>query len=225
MTAELHEPTAVGWAMRRIVAALPEKLARDLHRLLSELIGADRGCELRELRLGLVFDMTYEHGEPPSTTDYDKERLRREASGEHWPERSGLAAHYGGWIAVQQAALDLYLHGNAARIAGGRRVREADRGSDAYEREEIIAALVRFHEKNGHWPANAEEYRMWAVVDRRAGAIRVRRARARVEKAGGDPASVPGVRVPGLAPIRRHFGRAGFTRAVSVAQRQSGPSE
>lgn len=149
MSRTQNEPTLAGWLMLVVARQLPLALSEHLMRMLGELLGAERGPDLREVRLGLVFELMWRDAAPIDADGYDEERRVRGLLGEDWPNSSTLAGHFGGWTAVQQAALDLYRVGTVARVSGRGKQAPEDRGADAYSRQEIVDAVVPLSRVDG----------------------------------------------------------------------------
>ena len=122
-----------------LVPAFPESTAESLRRLLAHSIAAPSAAERRELRLGLLLDLTADNrGVVPSVVEYREARARRKERGEDWPSDSTLIRGYGHWIAVVKAATRLSFEGSRARVPNS--YRHSKRHS-SYTRQEIIRAL------------------------------------------------------------------------------------
>ncbi len=201
MATDQAEPTATGWALARVAAALPEKERRDLYRLLAHHLHAPNAHDLRRLRLGLIVEIVVEDGEPPGVERYDVERALRTALGEDWPDRTTVSGWYAGWAHAVHAAMDLYAIGTRASVPHHRRHHVED--TRDYTLFEIQEAFVAARDKLGHWPTQSE-YLAWASLERRA----------------ARDYGTRWVRYPTMPPIRRHFGRSGYARALTAARKE-----
>lgn len=194
-------PTDAARALARAGLGLDADAARDLIRLLAHSLAVPPAAERREARLGLLITLIGDTGRIPKPAEYDE--ARRQAP-DPWPDRSTLSAAYGNWRNACAAAMrqaDPRSHPN-----GKRRPPVSDRGSGGrvrrFSRQEVIAAILRFHaEHDRQWPGE-HELTAWG---------RHLRAHARAT-AGPDP------RIPTSRALRREFGT--YPNAVAAANRE-----
>ena len=193
------DPTPTGWALAEVLEVLPEPWARDLDRLIAQLLHEYSTTDIREIRLGLIVELVLEDGQAPSWDRYDEAREQRAPAGQVWPDRTTLSAHYGGWVGAVRAAMDLYRIGGRARIPYSRL--PAHEAPPPYTREEIERALIKCMLKLGHRPVK-QEYVEWSSLERRASR----------ETGSGDP------RFPDVSVIRRRYRtQGGYDRALRLA--------
>ena len=178
----------------------PDQLQLIERALLSDL-AESTPAELREARLGLLMDMLADRsGVIPLADDYDRLREERAERGEVWPHSTTLLRAYShSWNLAVRAAMRLLFDGPAARVATSHRAKHT-KTSD-YERDEVKAALRRFHrEHGGRWPRPTQFYD-WAEYVRQH----------------ADYGGHPDPRLPSPSAVKRHFGT--FDAALVAAQR------
>lgn len=137
----------------------PEDVARDLHRLLGNVL-AERSLELLDRAdMSLVVEMMRRLGRPPSTTEYDSERDRLAAQGEKHPDRTTISTAYGHWGVAMQRATKVWKLGSNQR----RWKKTKDEPKCAGTHEEAVDALRHVRWLLGEWP-HSNEYTVMRLV-------------------------------------------------------------
>lgn len=177
---------------------LPEVTRRALYELLSHSVGAPTPAELRERRLGLLWELVDAGaGRWPSADDYAAAQHEREARGQRWPTLDELKTGWGDFEKACRQAWRLWEVGTQARVANGTEHARLDQA--VLQRRDVIEALHDFRAERRFWPSQWE-YEEWARYERRT-----------MRLTGSDRPR------PGLERIRDLF--TSWDRALEIAVR------
>jgi hypothetical protein len=153
-------------AVAQTVAAtaehLPARTREDLYALLGHKLASPSPRQMREAKLGLIYELIAAgDGELPGTRRYLEERERRAAQGEHWPTPTDLQPVYGPWLVACLAAHRLWKDGMAARVPH----RSVPRPQETVlpQRHDVIRGLHSFRLEFDHWPT-PWEYDQWRIA-------------------------------------------------------------
>jgi hypothetical protein len=146
--------------LRALVPWMPLELRREFFAVLSYELAVERPSDLRERRIGLLYELIdAADGDWPGADAYMAARRRRARLGERWPTASQLQSDYLAWEKACMAAWRLWEHDIAARVPHG--YHHAHVPKPKLTRRHAVAALHRFRRTFGFWPTQWE-YERWA---------------------------------------------------------------